>query len=356
MVVEKYEIRFFAVGTTKKGGDAIFIRLYDKDSNVKVILIDGGYQETGEKIIAYMKTLGLDTIHLMVNTHPDLDHISGLVTIMNSPDIKVEKLIYNRPWRDHNITADLFYDGRITDKSLNKRLTESFKKAYELEEIANKKALISGKACQIVHPSVGNCYYDCFYILGPTAEHYRTYLLKSDKIPTNASNMNNPFYKPKNLTWRKFFGVIIPWIKNEETSAINETSIVSFLQLPDINFLFTGDVGKQGLRCAVDYLYKTSPILDYEVTHLQLPHHGSRKNIDPDIVKDINCNNYIISSPIDGESEGHPSARLVNKILEINPQARIHKTSGSNFIYHLGDLGINARHVSPMNKFDEIED
>ena len=131
---------------------------------------------------------------------------------------------------------------------------------------------------------------------------------------------------------------------------------MTFLQLPDINFLFTGDVGKQGLRCAVDYLYKTSPILDYKVTHLQLPHHGSRKNIDPDIVRDINCNNYIISSPIDGESEGHPSARLVNKILEINPQARIHKTSGSNFIYHLGDLGINARHVSPMNKFDEIED
>lgn len=29
-MITKYEIRFFRVGTASKGGDAIFIRLYDE--------------------------------------------------------------------------------------------------------------------------------------------------------------------------------------------------------------------------------------------------------------------------------------------------------------------------------------
>ncbi len=356
MVVEKYEIRFFAVGTTKKGGDAIFIRLYDKESNVKVILIDGGYQDTAERIINYMKSLGLDTINLMINTHPDLDHISGLVTIMNSPEIKVEKLMYNRPWRDNNIKAALFSDSRITDKSLNKRLTQCFKKAYELEQAAFHKSEISGKGCNIIHPQVGNSYYDCLYVLGPTAEHYRNNLLASDKVPTNDYNIENQPYLPKKLNWKKYIRFFVEWFNNEETSAINETSMVLFLQLPDKNFLFTGDVGKGGLTQAINYLYHTGPIIDFRITHLQLPHHGSRKNINPEIIEEINCNNFIISCPPGGEEFGHPSARLVNKILEIRPKAQIFKTAGTIFIYHSSNLHINARVATPLGAYEEIED
>lgn len=356
MEVKKYEIRFFAVGKSTKGGDCIFIRLYDEGDNPIVILIDGGYKETGNKVIDYMKELKLDTINLMVNTHPDLDHISGLITIMESPDIKVEKLLYNRPWRDHNIHADLFSDGRITDNSLNKRLTECFKKAYELEQSALNKGSICGKNCEIVHPVIGNCYFDCFYILGPKAEHYRSYLLSSDKTPTNEYNKDNAPYVPKKLTWSKFSQAIIPWFYNEKTSDINETSVVSFLQLPDINFLFTGDSGKEGISKAVEYLYSESSIIDYEVSHLQLPHHGSRKNISPEIIERIGCSHYIISCPNNGEQDGHPSARLVNKILEMKPKARLYKTAGSSFIYHSSNLPIKANVVPPMIKYDSIED
>lgn len=356
MEIQKYEVKFFPVGKSVKGGDAIFIRLYDEDDNVTVILIDGGYKETGESVIKYMKFLNLDTIHLMVNTHPDLDHISGLVTIMQTPEIKVEKLLYNRPWRDHNITADLFSDGRITDKSLNKRLTESFKKAYQLEQLAEDKVNISSKKCEIVHPVVGNCYFGCFHILGPTAKHYRDYLLSSDKTPTNENNKDNKPYVPKKLTWSKFLGAIIPWLDYGNTSDINETSVISFLQLPDMNFLFTGDSGEIGIKEAVDYLYGPSPIMDYKITHLQLPHHGSKKNINPTLIKRIACKNYIISCPAEGEDDGHPSARLVNKILELFPNARIHKTAGRGFVYHSNNIKVNATPVSPMQKYPEIED
>lgn len=80
-------------------------------------------------------------------------------------------------------------------------------------------------------------------------------------------------------------------------------------------FLFTGgDAGKVALNKALDYWeslgYHAS---DFSV--VQLPHHGSRKNIDPDILSRFNASEFIISCPPEGMKEGHPSRRLINKIF-----------------------------------------
>lgn len=81
----KYCIRFFHVGNDTKGGDAILIELFDEKDNPFIILIDGGYKETGEKIRQYIiDEYDNPVIHLMVNTHPDIDHISGLKTILEN--------------------------------------------------------------------------------------------------------------------------------------------------------------------------------------------------------------------------------------------------------------------------------
>lgn len=62
MIVDKYEIRFFPVGKTSKGGDAILIRLYDAQNNRIVIVIDGGYSDDGQAILDYLEELGIDRI------------------------------------------------------------------------------------------------------------------------------------------------------------------------------------------------------------------------------------------------------------------------------------------------------
>lgn len=183
-----YEVRFFSVGTETKGGDAIFIRFKDVNGSWKIIVIDGGYGESGTKVVSYMKELNLDTIDLMVNTHPDLDHISGLLTIMDS-DIKVTTLLLHKPWEDANIKADMFKDKRITNNSVNKRLQENFTKAYELVTKAENKG------CHVENSvNIGQSYFGCFTILGPTFEHYQTKLLESDKTPTVLDGNPNSTY------------------------------------------------------------------------------------------------------------------------------------------------------------------
>ena len=147
----------------------------------------------------------------------------------------------------------------------------------------------------------------------------------------------------------------INWIQNEDTSAINDTSIVSLLRLQDMNILFTGDTGKRGLNSALNYLYHILP--HTQINLLQLPHHGSRRNVDPSLLKRIAAKEYFISCPPKGEEDGHPSKRLVNVIYQLFPDSVVYKNNdGHNFVYHSSDLPIKATPVGKVEPYDEIED
>lgn len=351
MIIDKYEIRFFPVGKTSKGGDAILLRLYDAQDNCCVIVIDGGYTDDGQAILDYLAELGIDRIDLVVNTHPDEDHILGLITIFNDENIEIGELLMNRPWLDANLKVSYFKDGRITENSLNKRLTEKFKKAYELEQIAIEKI---GEE-NIIHPERGMTFKNVLTILGPSTQLYRKHLLASDKTP-EVEGLSSRKFSLKKLNFVRYIkGTFIKWIYGEQTSDINETSIVLSLDLGDHKFLFTGDVGQDGLKEALDYCETLHGCKATDFTHMQIPHHGSRKNLNPTLIKRIGAKYYYLSCPPDGFSEGHPSKRLLNKIHEIYPDADIYPTQGS-WLSNYKNLKINCKPAKKYGIFDEIDE
>lgn len=339
----KYQIRFFKVGEGAKGGDAILITLYDEKDNEHLILIDGGYQKTGIAIIEYIKTHYKNhVIDYVFNTHPDRDHISGLIEVLNSDEIEVKHLVYNRPWINASLNKGYFTDKRITSNSLLERIKQEFDLAVQLENIAIKKniPIFSAMTC--------DRFCDVLYVLSPTTLHYQQHLLLSDKTPLSILEKYNRPYLKKEYSEEIYDGTsVIEWYDDEVTSEINETSVVLYLYLNSTKFLFTGDAGKKSLEAALD-----STRNQLEVTHLQLPHHGSRKNINPDLICRINASSYIISCPPDGEKEGHPSRRLMNKILELNPDAKIYKTKDVNFIFHEGvEVKATTQFPQSVNKY-----
>lgn len=64
---------FFDVGQ----GDASVILFKDK-----VILIDAGEMDQGDKVVGYLKNLGVTRIDLLVATHPHSDHIGGMPKVL----------------------------------------------------------------------------------------------------------------------------------------------------------------------------------------------------------------------------------------------------------------------------------
>jgi len=63
------------------------------------------------------------------------------------------------------------------------------------------------------------------------------------------------------------------------TSASNETSVVQLGVIDGKTFLLTGDVGPQGLDEAADYAAQLGLLAP--PGFVQVPHHGSRKNVTP---------------------------------------------------------------------------
>ena len=73
-------VHFIDVGQ----GDSIFI----KSPNGKPMLIDGGIKGAGQNVVRYLRDEGVEHLDYVVATHPDADHIGGLIPVLNSVSIK----------------------------------------------------------------------------------------------------------------------------------------------------------------------------------------------------------------------------------------------------------------------------
>ncbi|MFC7060785.1 S-layer homology domain-containing protein [Halobacillus seohaensis] len=77
------EVHFINVGQ----GDSTLI----ESPSGKTILIDGGRKSAGEEVVSYLKQANIDSIDLVVATHPDADHIGGLIDVLEQ--VKVNKVL-----------------------------------------------------------------------------------------------------------------------------------------------------------------------------------------------------------------------------------------------------------------------
>ena len=69
-------VHFIDVGQ----GDSILIQ----SPKGKNMLIDGGKKGAGKQVVSYLRKQGVEKLDYVVATHPDSDHIGGLITVLNS--------------------------------------------------------------------------------------------------------------------------------------------------------------------------------------------------------------------------------------------------------------------------------
>jgi beta-lactamase superfamily II metal-dependent hydrolase len=94
------EIDFLPVGNGEKSGDAIALRfgnLFGKRSGQIVMVIDGGTLESGAALVEHIKSFyGTSTVDIVLSTHPDADHASGLSVVLE--ELVVGQVWMHRPW------------------------------------------------------------------------------------------------------------------------------------------------------------------------------------------------------------------------------------------------------------------
>lgn len=328
------EIDFLAVGDKSKSGDAILLRYGDLalgHDRQYVVLIDGGFSSTADEIKRILRDyykcknrFGKYIIDLAILTHPDLDHVAGLAKLAEDDEIVFKEVLMHKPWDVVDIRD--FADSRRTQTSLERYVKESFAKAHDLYLATEDKQI------KDVYPGWFTLGDAKFSILGPTEETYKELITECDKTPKCKDSVNESacFSATSDAEERYVKGQKIKWNYEEYTSDINETSFVILFEYDGHRILFTGDAGKRGLTEAIELAEANEISLD-NLDVIKMPHHGSRKNVTPEIM-DIFRNGrklprcYI--SCVKNDVGHHPSKRLVNMLDQ--KDFKVYTTSGAN--------------------------
>ena len=288
-----YEVDVIGVGKESKSGDAIAIRwgnLSGPRNEQKVVIIDGGFRESGQDVVDHIKKYyDTDSVDAVISTHPDQDHINGLDVVIDQ--LSVEELWIHKPWEHNQGLASKFTDGRVTDNSLGERLRKNLEAASDLVTKAE------GKGIRIIKPFIGISLYNQneLQVLGPSLDYYESLIPEFDGMPqakeTIKSVVEEIFGTVKTVL-RKFLSIwgVDELDDDDTTSAKNNSSVITQLVVENRRLLFTGDAGITALSHAADVI--DNSLQGPDLRFIQIPHHGSRRNVGPTIL------NRLVGEPL----------------------------------------------------------
>jgi beta-lactamase superfamily II metal-dependent hydrolase len=324
------EIDFLAVGEGEKSGDAIALRYGNLFSSNRddqtVVIIDGGTKDSGARLVQhvqkYYKTNVVDYVFL---THPDGDHASGLTEVI--ANMAVRALVMHQPWNHTKDICDLFKDGRITDNSLEIRIRKSLEAAHELEQLA-----IASKVPVVEAFQGGSTTDGVIHVLGPTKAYYQSLLPGFRRTPEAKQSFGSSFFqKATDAVTTVLESMRFETLTDTgETSAENNSSMILLISIEGEQFLFTGDAGIPALTSAADYCAWNGISLT-NLSILQVPHHGSKRNVGPTILNRIIAKNAIISASAGGAPK-HPAKKVTNALIRRG--SMVFATQGQNIRFY----------------------
>jgi beta-lactamase superfamily II metal-dependent hydrolase len=296
-------------------GDAYIVELRNDTDEKFVFAVDGGTMEKSDSIISHVRDYHSGKLNLAICTHPDTDHIGGLISLFDQH--AVEHLFLNDP-RDILPEDTLLQRAR---KHLSIDEVSVFKSAFErideLKELAQSQGTVH-------HPITfanasprfawGNWN---VYILGPSENLFRDIWLNEDVV---SSWFNSEIVDALVASQPNTSILDDPSI---DTKPVNNSSIILLIEGYGRKYLFTGDAGKRALRDAMT-------VRDISrLSWLDVPHHGSRRNIDTGIISHLSPETAFISSP--GTAK-HPRRAVVRALQRAGTQ--VYSTCKHSHVYH----------------------
>ncbi|MHB9004811.1 MAG: ComEC/Rec2 family competence protein, partial [Coriobacteriia bacterium] len=292
---------------TQRGID--LLRHDDIQSTQKDAAPNLGRFTIGQKLVDHIKThYGTTHVDLVVSTHPDVDHINGLKTVLEQ--CSVGELLMHLP-----------HLRRPRDAS---NLT-NYEAIVELHDLAIAKGI------PVTEPFTGvERFSGTIRILGPSELRYEVLLdtmiseavSGAEKARFQAQGRGGLMVMASRVLERALASFPIETLgDDDDTNPRNQSSAITLLDVDDQRFLFTGDTGIESLDMAADYYEATvGSFQSQPLAFFQAPHHGSKHNLGKTILNRIfgepglafGSPTAFISSA--KASEKHPSPKVTNAL------------------------------------------
>lgn len=327
-----YDIDFLAVENEdsdgSKSGDAIIVNVTDEATDTqRRIIIDAGFSATGDKVVErFQSWYGTNRVDLVISTHPDTDHLNGLLTVIETLD--VDELLMHLPWNHHD----------NADKIGN----------YERIQAVYDAAVAKGVT--VTEPFTGEARFGgALRILGPTVTFYERQL--ADAIAEvdngtagnrlNKSALSTVLAAGLDLLERTLSYFPVETLTDiDDTGPRNQTSVITLVRDGGKRMMFTGDAGISALDAAADeYEVTYGPLTATPLSFFQAPHHGSKHNLGPTVLDRVigpkDASNASVTSFVSSAkaSKKHPSPKVTNALGRRG--ATVITTEGKNI--HRGD-------------------
>lgn len=300
-------------------GDCFWIE-YGDQRDPKRLLIDGGISGTYKTIRQRLRGLSADQRHfeLLVVSHVDADHIEGILDLLSDPEINVTfDDVWFNGWR--HLPGSRFEDfGPVQGEKLTTRLD---KPDLPWNVLFNRCAVSVAETGSLPsHTLPGGMK---LTLLSPSVQHLaelRPVWIRECKRagldPRHTPSEPPPIELPPE------FEVMGPpdveALANSpfdgDDSEANGSSIAILAEYDGRRILLTGDAYPDVLLESIRRLEGFEENDRLQLDAFKVPHHGSKANINRQILTKVDCARYLFST--NGARFKHPDKEAVARVIE----------------------------------------
>lgn len=299
-------------------GDALWIEYGPHDSPF-TILVDGGITRTGrEHLVDHVGALGeRPHIDLLVVTHIDLDHIQGVISLLNELDkpVTIDSVWFNG-WDQLPILGEEFgiKEGIALSEILQARFAQAWNRQAGGKRIGvhddgrlQVLSLPGGMKATILSPDRAK--------LERLRDEWEA-VVEEFGATAEAEERGEEVVLHDEIDGLEIMGgadvdllASVPF--KEDKTTPNGSSIACLLEFKGKSALLLGDA-HPGL--VLQGLKKLSPAAPFETDCVKVSHHGSKANTSAELAAYLRSPRWIFSS--NGATTKHPNPEAVARILK----------------------------------------
>jgi beta-lactamase superfamily II metal-dependent hydrolase len=238
------------------------------------VLIDGGNKTDIGSLRPFLKRRGITYLHALVCTHPHDDHAAGLLELLKDESVGIGRAYFHIP-QLHVNQADVEKALRLAGSSAE---ADSIRKT--LATATDLVAACKARKIRISQPFAGMAV-EFLTVAGPSLQFYQELLSEfADADSIRAVDTQQGMYK----IWSALHDHALETLDTElppnpQTTPENNSCVILGCIQDNQKYLFTSDAGVRALE-------KASEAYNLTGCHwMQIPHHGSRRNINPALIK-----------------------------------------------------------------------
>lgn len=322
--------------------DSIVVTMWENGVSTRV-LIDGGRAGGAEKVKGLLLQQGSNHVHHVVCTHPHDDHGGGLVELLGDEDLTFGHAWLHLPWRHIDMAALNSARSRYGSKKVMKILNESLETQNEIA------AVIDERKIPYDEPFEGK-WIGFLKVLSPSQAYYEELLAKFTDLgkitllesQTNAAEIDNLLEEILEATTPQSRSLM----DDPKTEPENNSSTILAAYYDSSYYLFTADAGAEPLTSVKTYYPQLAGC-----KWMQIPHHGSRRNITLELIEHFRPSVAYVSAV--GNNK-HPRRAVVNAFKDQGTSVfSTHHPEPGNLWHHNGDVPLRPVYTSASQLWDQ---